>query len=90
MGGREGGKENKVGFRRAPCAKRIGFGISMALVQISQHFRKKKAAKKIWTFYGFGCSENTVLRILYDLGYILHSPKPLLFVCTFQYPAPKY
>ena len=31
-----------------------------------------------------GCSENTFLRILYDLDYILHSPKPLLFVCTFQ------
>ena len=41
-----------TGFRRAPCAKRIGFGISMASVQISQHFRKNKtAAKKNWTLF---------------------------------------
>ena len=44
-------------------------------------------AKKFLTFYGFRVLGNTFLCILYDLGYILHSPKPLLFVCTSQYPA---
>ena len=48
------------------------------------------AAKKIGTFYGFRVLGNTFLDILYDLGYILHSPKPLLFVCAVQQPAPKY
>ena len=57
----------------------------MASVQIPQHFRENKMVdKKIWAFYGFGCSENTYLHILYYLGYILHSPKPLLFVGTFS------
>ena len=42
------------------------------------------AAEKIWTFYGFRALGKHILRILYDLGYILHSPKPMEFVCTFQ------
>ena len=53
----------------------------MASVQISKRFKEIKiAAKKSWTFYGFRMLGNTFLHILYDLGYILTSQKPLLFV----------
>ena len=73
----------------ARCAKRYGSGISMALVQISQHFRKNKmAANKIWTFFGFRVLGNTFFCILYDLGYILHSPKLLLYL-YFSVASPK-
>ena len=33
-------------YIRAPCAKCIGDGISMASVQISQHFREKKSCQE--------------------------------------------
>ena len=53
-------RKKLTGFRRAPCAKRYGDGISMASVQNSQRFRKNKmAAKKIGTFYGFRVLGNT-------------------------------
>ena len=42
------------------------------------------AARKFEHFIDSGRSENTFPHILHDLGYILHSPKPLLFVCTFH------
>ena len=63
----------------SPChvVKRIGAGISMALMQISQHFMKTKWPPR--KFEASGCPENTFSHILHDLSYILHSPKPLLF-----------
>ena len=68
-----------------PSAKRIGTGISMASVQNSQHFKKTKwLPRKFEHFTASGRSENTFPHILHDLGYILHSPKPLLFVRTFH------
>ena len=36
--------------------------------------------RKFGHFTASGRSENTFSHILHDLGYILHSPKPLLFV----------
>ena len=47
-------RKKSTGFRRTPCAKHTDVCISMASMQISQHFRKNKTAtNKIWTFYGF-------------------------------------
>ena len=58
----------------------------MASVQNSQHFKKTKwPPRKFEHFTASGRSENTFHHILHDLGYILHSPKPLLFVKIFVY-----
>ena len=54
-------------------------GISVASVEILLFLQNGQ--QENLDIYGL---ENTLLHILHDLGYILHSPKPLLFVCTFQ------
>ena len=72
------------------CFRRYGNGISMASVQNSQNFRKNKmAAKKIGTFYDFRVLGSTFLDILYDLGYILHSPKTTAICVYFSAASPK-
>ena len=72
-------------FSAHPPQNILAPGISMALVQNSQHFKKTKwPPRKFEHFTTSGRSENTFPHILHDLGYILHSPKPLLFVCTFH------
>ena len=69
-------------FGAHPPLNVLAPGISMASVQNSQHFKKTKwLPRKFEHFTASGRSENTFPHILHDLGYILHSPKPRLFVC---------
>ena len=78
-------------FGARPLLNVLVSGISKASVQNSQHFKKTKwPPRKFEHFTASGRSENTFPHILHDLGYILHSPKPLLFVCMyFSLASPK-
>ena len=53
----------------------------MASTKIDNFLKKAKLPpRKFEYFTASGRLENTFSHILHDLGYILHSPKPLLFV----------
>ena len=73
-------------FGAHPPLNILAPGISKASVQNSQHFKKTKwPPRKFEHFTASGRSENTFPHILHDLGYILHSPKPLLFLYSYLY-----
>ena len=66
-------------FGARPPLNVLAPGIPMVSVQNSQHFKITKwPPRKFEHFTASGRSENTFPHILHDLGYILHSPKPLL------------